>query len=595
MAEYRLSFVTIFLLSFLCIFALSPVYAVPPTSPYLPGETTSPACAPLSPNCTVIAPAMSGINSNITSLIGLTTPLGLSQGGTGATSSAAALRALLPSQTGSAGRVLTTDGNDATWSPLAGVSAAWGTLIGNLSDQTDLLSILNTKEALIPTGTPLQFLRGDKTWVSLPSITTTWGNISGSITDQLDLQTLFGGKENTIPTGTAFQFLRGDKTWVSLPTITTTWGSIQGSLSDQSDLLSLFNTKEPVFATGSPLQFLRGDKTWASIPFVTTTWGAITGSISSQTDLLTLFSEKENAFTTGTSLQFLRGDKTWTTLNSTLVGLGNVENVALSTWSGSSSLTTLGTVTTGTWNGSTIPVAFGGTGTTTLGGIRNSINAALSGSNSDITSLNGLTTPLTILQGGTGTSTTSGVRSVIGAAAAGVNTDITSLGGLSTPLSPAQGGTGTSTLLSAGSIVYAGSGGSYQGNASGLYWDEVNGRLGIGTASPSSSLHVTGGITLPIRTVTGNTTLTDTDYIVLANITGGSITITLPDPANRTGKTYIVKAITTNGGITLNSLILDPTGSTLIEGLTTSLTGLGLNVARQIISNGLSWYVIGNN
>lgn len=36
------------------------------------------------------------------------------------------------------------------------------------------------------------------------------------------------------------------------------------------------------------------------------------------------------------------------------VGLGSVENTALSTWAGSSNLTTLGTVTTGTWNGTPI-------------------------------------------------------------------------------------------------------------------------------------------------------------------------------------------------------------------------------------------------
>lgn len=48
------------------------------------------------------------------------------------------------------------------------------------------------------------------------------------------------------------------------------------------------------------------------------------------------------------------------------LGLGNVENTALSTWAGSTNLTTLGTITTGTWNGSTIGVPYGGTGAATL-------------------------------------------------------------------------------------------------------------------------------------------------------------------------------------------------------------------------------------
>ncbi|MDO8598591.1 MAG: hypothetical protein Q7S02_00615, partial [bacterium] len=47
------------------------------------------------------------------------------------------------------------------------------------------------------------------------------------------------------------------------------------------------------------------------------------------------------------------------------LALNNVENTALSTWAGSSNLTTLGTITSGTWNGTTIAIANGGTGSTT--------------------------------------------------------------------------------------------------------------------------------------------------------------------------------------------------------------------------------------
>ncbi|MCK9543446.1 MAG: phage tail repeat domain-containing protein, partial [Novosphingobium sp.] len=48
------------------------------------------------------------------------------------------------------------------------------------------------------------------------------------------------------------------------------------------------------------------------------------------------------------------------------LSLNNVENTALSTWAGSTSITTLGTIGTGTWNASTINVNKGGTGQTTL-------------------------------------------------------------------------------------------------------------------------------------------------------------------------------------------------------------------------------------
>ena len=44
------------------------------------------------------------------------------------------------------------------------------------------------------------------------------------------------------------------------------------------------------------------------------------------------------------------------------VGLGSVENTALSTWVGTTNITTLGTVATGVWNGTDIAIADGGTG-----------------------------------------------------------------------------------------------------------------------------------------------------------------------------------------------------------------------------------------
>ena len=50
-------------------------------------------------------------------------------------------------------------------------------------------------------------------------------------------------------------------------------------------------------------------------------------------------------------------------LSKSKVGLGNVENTALSTWSGSGNLNTLGIITSGTWNGTTIGSNVGGAGT----------------------------------------------------------------------------------------------------------------------------------------------------------------------------------------------------------------------------------------
>lgn len=55
----------------------------------------------------------------------------------------------------------------------------------------------------------------------------------------------------------------------------------------------------------------------------------------------------------------------WDTVTATDVGLGNVENTALSTWAGSTAITTLGTIATGVWNATALTYAYGGTGQTT--------------------------------------------------------------------------------------------------------------------------------------------------------------------------------------------------------------------------------------
>jgi hypothetical protein len=48
------------------------------------------------------------------------------------------------------------------------------------------------------------------------------------------------------------------------------------------------------------------------------------------------------------------------------LSLDNVENTALSTWVGSTNITTLGTIATGTWEGTTVALDQGGTGMTSI-------------------------------------------------------------------------------------------------------------------------------------------------------------------------------------------------------------------------------------
>lgn len=99
---------------------------------------------------------------------------------------------------------------------------------------------------------------------------------------------------------------------------------------------------------------------------------------------------------------------------------------------------------------------------------------------------------LAIGNGGTGTTSTEGLKNTLGAASSGANSDITSLSGLTTPLSQAQGGTGATSTFTAGSVVFAQVGGMFGQNNGMFFWDQSNSRLGIGTASPGNRLEVNG-------------------------------------------------------------------------------------------------------
>jgi hypothetical protein len=63
--------------------------------------------------------------------------------------------------------------------------------------------------------------------------------------------------------------------------------------------------------------------------------------------------------------------------------------------------------------------------------------------------------------------------------------------GLSSTLAVTSGGTGVGTAFTAGSIVFAGSSGVYSQNNTGLFWDNSNLRLGVGTVTPGASISST--------------------------------------------------------------------------------------------------------
>jgi hypothetical protein len=136
------------------------------------------------------------------------------------------------------------------------------------------------------------------------------------------------------------------------------------------------------------------------------------------------------------------------------------------TYVGQTSITTLGTITTGTWNGTTIAVANGGTGATTLtgyvygngtGAMTASTTIPGSAISSDISyrSTN-VTGTVAIANGGTGATTAAGARTSLSATANALPQKYTATNGSLTPSSGVITWTitaGTHALGAVGSII----------------------------------------------------------------------------------------------------------------------------------------------
>lgn len=105
---------------------------------------------------------------------------------------------------------------------------------------------------------------------------------------------------------------------------------------------------------------------------------------------------------------------------------------------------------------------------------------------------------------------------------------------------------------------------------------------GSGTP-PKGTLEVNGSFATELRTITSTDTLTDVDHVVLADLTGGDFTATLPDAVDVKDRQYFIKMISTG------TLTIDADGG-LIDGFSTKVLTAQYE-AYMFVSDGTNWWL----
>jgi len=96
---------------------------------------------------------------------------------------------------------------------------------------------------------------------------------------------------------------------------------------------------------------------------------------------------------------------------------------------------------------------------------------------------------------------------------------------ISGTLGVGNGGTGTATTFTTGSVVFAGASGVYSQDNTNLFWDDTNNRLGVGTATPGSSIETTAAVAAAFFV---NPTTVSANYTIPTNynaMTAGPISV----------------------------------------------------------------------
>lgn len=295
-----------------------------------------------------------------------------------------------------------------------------------------------------------------------------------------------------------------------------------------------------------------------------------------------------NSYSAGNGLQ-LTGTIFSVLANGTTIDV-SASGIRLSTtYAGQSSITTLGTITSGTWNGSTVTVPYGGTGATTLTGyVKGSGTAALTASstipNTDITGLGTMSTQnanAVAITGGTAaftTLTTLGLTGYLygnntGAVTASTtipNTAITGLGTMSTQNANAvaiTGGTATGLTNLGADYLQFNTGATVTPAIGKIWWD------GGTTMNMGMTANVTAAVGETLYTyIKASAAITKGDVVVQDGAVGASgVLKAKPAPTGLTSAQSIL-------GIAAESIALNGFGLIQTHGYLTGLNTTGTSV-----------------
>lgn len=556
-------------------------------------------------NSTIVG-SVSGTAANVTGIVALI------NGGTGvaAASANSAFNALSPMNTGgdliyggasgvglrlangSAGQVLTSAGTTLapTWSTPSGGTVTSVSVVtangvsGSVATATTTPAITLTLGAITPTTVNGNTLTAGSGTLTLSTFTLTVAG-TASIT---------GTNTGDVTIGTANGLsLVGQALSLGLSSTSTT-----GALSSTD--WNTFNGKQ---AAGNYITALTGDVTASGPGSVAATLATVNGNVGSfgsSTSIPTFTVNAKGLITaaSGNVVIAPAGTLSGTTLNATVV---------------SSSLTSVGTITTGVWTGTTIAIANGGTGATTKAGAFDALSPMTTGgdliyggaSGTGTRLANGSSGQILTSAGGTSAPTWSAPAAAAAGTLTGttlaanvVSSSLTSVGTITTgvwtgtTIAIANGGTGQTTKAAAfdalspmttgGDLIYGGASGTGTrlANGSSGQFLKSNGT----TTAPSWATPVAApAYNYTAQTGTYAAVIGDT-----IKVTSGTFTITLPTAASVAGQSIQIGNYGT--GVVTIATTSSQTIAVAGTALASAVIKMGSNGDRiTVTSDGANW------